>query len=124
MGPRRPREHQRGAGRCRSGADRRTPGGEAGWLTEGARLRADPNRGQSSVFFVGAAEWGWDKSDDAQTRLQMRGIEMYGRWFSPTNGWGLEAVPRFGLVRETDGVPRPPDLAASDEPSPSLTLTI
>jgi PIN domain len=45
-------------------------------------LNVDPNRGQSDVFFVGAAKWGWEKSDDAQTRLQMRGIEAYGRWFS------------------------------------------
>jgi len=55
-------------------------------LTEGAHLKVDPNRGQSSVFFVGAAEWGWDKSDDAQTRLQMRGIETYGRWLARQTG--------------------------------------
>lgn len=45
-------------------------------------LNVDPNRGQSSVFFVGAAIWGWAKSDDAQTRLQMRGIELYDEWSS------------------------------------------
>jgi rRNA maturation endonuclease Nob1 len=42
----------------------------------------DPNRGQSEVFFVGAATWGWQKSDDIQTRLQMQGLERYGDWFA------------------------------------------
>lgn len=45
-------------------------------------LNVDPNRGQSDVFFVGAAIWGWARSDDVQTRLQMRGVERYGEWFS------------------------------------------
>lgn len=52
-------------------------------LLDGSRIvNVDPNKGQSDVVFVGAAIWGWAKSDDAQTRMQMRGIEAYGRWFT------------------------------------------
>lgn len=41
----------------------------------------NPNTPDSSVVFVGAADWGWGPSDDVQDRLRMALLSQYDDWF-------------------------------------------
>lgn len=51
-------------------------------LLENSTIRSvNPNTGDSSVFFVGAADWGWGTSDANVTAMQMHFVARYSAWF-------------------------------------------
>ena len=51
-------------------------------LLDGSAIKyVNPNRGGDGIFFVGAADWGWDASNEQTTAAQMELIGQYSGWF-------------------------------------------
>ncbi len=56
--------------------------GDMDALLESSTIRnVNPNTRDSSVFVVGAADWGWEPSDAEVTAMQMHLVARYGEWF-------------------------------------------
>lgn len=52
-----------------------------GLLDRSSILNVDPNRRDSGIFFVGAAQWGWGPSDADTHAMQMELLARYREWF-------------------------------------------